>query len=125
MRFSVDRRITHTEPQIVNRSFCWYRGERLQGYQRELLAAPTALQEILPQALKTAPQSSLQQAPRAVPAAPAARHQPPVRSVPCGAGLWPAGCRQGWPAAGAGRAGSPRAGVGGKGRLIFLYSVGG
>jgi hypothetical protein len=53
----------------------------------------------------------------------AARHQPPVLSVPCGAGLWPAGCRQGWPAAGAGRAGSPRAGVGGKGRLIFLYSA--
>jgi len=34
-------------------------------------------------------------APRAVLAAPAARHQPPVLSVPCGAGLWPAGCRQG------------------------------
>ena len=88
-------------------------------------AAPTALQEILPQALKAVPQSSLQQSPRAVPAVPAARHQPPVLSVPCGAGLWPAGCRQGWPAADAGRAGSPRAGVGGKGRLIFLYSVGG
>jgi hypothetical protein len=61
--------------------------------------------------------------PRAAPAAQAARHQPPVLSVPCGAGLWPAGCRQGWPAAGAGRAGSPRAGVGRKGRLIFLYSA--
>src|SRR5262249_61960347 len=62
--------------------------------------------------------------PRAVPGAQAARHQPPVLSVPCGAGLWPAGCRQGWPAAGAGRASSPRAGVGGNGRLIFLYPAG-
>jgi hypothetical protein len=35
-------------------------------------------------------------------AAQAARHQPPVLSVSCGAGLWPAGCRQGWPAADAG-----------------------
>ena len=34
------------------------------------------------------------------PAAPAARHQPPVLAVPYGAGLWPAGCRQSWPAAG-------------------------
>jgi hypothetical protein len=70
-------------------------------------AAPTALQEILPQALTAVPQSSLQPSPRAVPAAQAARHQPPALSVPCGAGLWPAGCRQGWPAAGAGRAAHP------------------
>src|SRR5215468_9190619 len=44
---------------------------------------------------------------QAAPAAQAARHLPPVLSVPCGAG----------------RAGAPRAGVGGKGRLIFLYSA--
>ena len=36
----------------------------------------------------------------AAPAAPAARHQPPVLAVPYGAGLWSAGCRQSWPAAG-------------------------
>jgi hypothetical protein len=39
----------------------------------------------------------------AAPAAPAARPQPPVLAVPGGAGLWPAGGRQGWPAAGVGR----------------------
>jgi hypothetical protein len=97
----------------------------------ELIGIPTALhwpprafcKTALPQALTAVPQSSLQPSPRAAPAAPAARHQPPVLSVPGGAGLWPAGCRQGWPAAGAGRAGAPRAGVSGKGRLIFLYSA--
>ena len=41
--------------------------------------------------------------PRAAPAAPAARPQPPVLAVPGGAGLWPTGGRQGWPAAGVGR----------------------
>ena len=37
--------------------------------------------------------------PQAAPAAQAARPQAPVLSVPYGAGLRPAGCRQGWPVA--------------------------
>jgi len=92
-------------------------------------AAPPALQELLDQPLQAAaliafesvfkqrssrlnqPQSG--SPPRAAPAAckqrsaapaaPAARPQPPVLAVPGGAGLWPAGGRQGWPAAGVGR----------------------
>src|SRR5215510_4269387 len=49
-------------------------------------------------------------------------------SCPCAAGWRPAGGIQRWPAAGAGRADRPWHGVGavvgGKGRLIFLYSSG-
>src|SRR5262245_50101626 len=71
------------------------------------------------------------------PAAPAARPQPPVLSVPCGAGCLGhalMGGAPGWAVRG-GRADVRRGhrreqsgmgwadGVGGKGRLIFLYSV--
>src|SRR5437867_1388165 len=43
VRLSVDQRKTHMETQTVNRSFRWYRGQRLQGYQRELLTITSGL----------------------------------------------------------------------------------